>query len=150
MSEMTISAVESSLQKTHKWLNELAWDGPFASPEQAWSALRAVLHSLRDRLIPEEAIQLAAQMPMIIRGMYYEGWRPLLAPNLERDLNSFLNSIRENLRGANVDAHHAATAVFRLLERKITAGEISDVKAALPKEIRALWPQTQTQPTAPF
>lgn len=144
MGTHTVEAVESSQQTTYSWLNELVWEGHFASTQQAWSALRAVLHALRDRLIVDEAVQLAAEMPMVIRGMYYEGWRPSLAPSAERNLNSFLNSIRENLRGVNIDAQHAAVAVFRLLDRKISKGEISDVKGSLPREVREIWPANES------
>jgi uncharacterized protein (DUF2267 family) len=34
-----------------------------------------MLHALRDRLPPEIAVHLSAQLPMLVRGIYYEGWK---------------------------------------------------------------------------
>ena len=66
---------DGTLQKTNVWLNdimnELDWQ---EHPYKAYLALRTVLHTLRDRLTIEEAVQLGAQLPMLVRGFYYEGW----------------------------------------------------------------------------
>ncbi len=66
---------DGTMQKTEIWLNELMaeleWEG---KPEKTYFALRTVLHALRDRLTVEEAVQLGAQLPMLVRGFYYEGW----------------------------------------------------------------------------
>ena len=41
----------------------------------AYRALRSVLHVLRDRLTPEQAVHLGAQLPLLVRGIFYDGWR---------------------------------------------------------------------------
>ena len=136
----TVEVFDSTYQKTYVWLNELCETGGYASRGQAYSVMRAVLHALRDRLTAAEAADLAAQLPMLIRGVYYEGWRPAAVPHRERTEEQFLDHIRAELRNADVDAAQAVRAVFALLERKITAGEIEDVRLVLPEAIRALWP----------
>ena len=142
MSTVSVEAFNHTMEKSHEWLTELAWEGRFANIEHAYSALRVVLHALRDRLTVDEAVHLAAEMPMLIRGMYYEGWRPALAPNRERTLQQFCASIRESLKNASFDPEAAARAVFQLLDRKISAGELKDVSQMLPREIcEALWPE---------
>jgi uncharacterized protein (DUF2267 family) len=139
----TVGVFDRTVQKTHEWLTELAEIGEFTSETQAYTALRAVLHSLRDRLVVDEAAALAAELPMLVRGIYFEGWKPALAPNRERTMEAFLDSVRESLRGANwtIDAEQACRAVFQLLTRRISAGEIRDVRSMLPGVIQELWPK---------
>lgn len=141
MPQSPIAAIETSVNKTHTWLKELREFGHFESEEQAYTALRAVLHSLRDRLPVHEAVHLGAQCPMVVRGFYYEGWKPSLAPNKERSQAAFLGSIDESLRGAtNVDANNACRATFSLLQSKISDGEIDDVRACMPQDVQQMWP----------
>jgi uncharacterized protein (DUF2267 family) len=141
MAITTIDAFDTTVQKSHMWLRELTDIGNFDSEEQAYTAMRAVLHSLRDRLTVDEAAQLASELPMLIRGLYYEGWKPAKAPNKERTLEEFLDSMRQSLRGNRlIDPQYSAVSVFQLLNEKISAGEIRDIKQMLPPEVRSLWP----------
>jgi uncharacterized protein (DUF2267 family) len=134
-----VETFDSTYQKTYIWLNELCEIAGFPSRSQAYSGLRAVLHALRDRLTIEEGADLSAQLPMLIRGMYYEGWRPTELPHRERNEQEFLDHVREELRNVDVDAEKACHGVFSLLERKITEGEIEDIRRMLPEPVRALW-----------
>jgi uncharacterized protein (DUF2267 family) len=139
---MLLSAVDSlnaTFQKTHEWLDDLAREGGFMHESQAYSALRSVLHALRDRLTIDEAAHLAAQLPMLVRGFYYEGWKPAATPHKERRLDDFLRAVAVSLGNANVDPEHACRAVFAFLRGRISAGEIGDIRHMLPAEIRALW-----------
>ncbi len=58
----------------------------------AYRVLRAVLHALRDRLTVAETVDLGAQLPMLIRGLYYEGWTPNDKPLRERTREKFRHS----------------------------------------------------------
>lgn len=139
--QTSIGAINHTVQKTHQWLQELKELGNFYDEEQAYSALRAVLHALRDRLLPEEATHLGAQLPMLVRGFYYEGWKLSQTPNKERTQEKFIQNIQAHLRNANasIDAKSAAKAVFTFLEKHISSGEIAHIKAELPKPIKVLW-----------
>ena len=115
-----LSAFDSTLQTTHVWLNELtAVLGCPDDPYRAYLALRAVLHALRDRLSVDEAASLAAQLPMLVRGFYYEGWHPHGKPLKERKREEFLAHIRADFRqDPDVDPEHVVRAVFQLLTRR--------------------------------
>lgn len=136
-----IDAINDTVQKTQIWLKSLEEDGPFDSEAQAYSALRAVLHSFRDRLTVDEAVKFASQLPMLVRGIYFEGWRPPLAPNSwEQSREDFYASIKESLpRNETIDPEHASMAVFRLLKREMSPGLVENAKAQLPGPIKELW-----------
>lgn len=140
MSMTGLATFDETLHLSNVWLNELmkqlAWD----DKRRAYRALRAVLHALRDRLTAHEAVQLGAQLPMLIRGVYYENWHLKDAAPAERTKSAFLGHIEAELRDRNVDAEQSAREVFALLAHKISPGEIDDIKRMLPAEVRALWP----------
>jgi uncharacterized protein (DUF2267 family) len=118
-------------------MEEMGWQ----DPHRAYHALRAVLHALRDQLRVEEAAALGAQLPMLVRGFYYEGWHPHGKPLKERTRQVFLAHVAANLGYArSAEAEEVTDAVFRVLARHVTAGEIEGVKKSLPGELRSLWP----------
>jgi uncharacterized protein (DUF2267 family) len=142
-----LDVFDTTLQKTNLWLRDimdaLGWD----DRHKAWEGLRATLHALRDRLAMEEAVHLGAQLPLLIRGAYYDGWRPAETPHKERHLEAFLAPLRRQFRNdPRVEAEEVARAVFKVLADYITAGEIDDIRHVLPKELNALWPP-RLQPT---
>jgi uncharacterized protein (DUF2267 family) len=109
--------------------------------QRAYRALRATLHALRDRMTLEETADFGAQLPMLVRGFYYEGWHPAHKPVKERHKEQFLSHLAESLKDdPALIPEDVARAVFRLLQQRITEGEISDVKGQLPKDIQTLWP----------
>ena len=123
---------------------ELHWEG--SDHQRAYHALRAVLHTLRDRLTVEESSDLAAQLPMLIRGFYYEGWNPTKTPASEHTKEQFLRRVAEHYANdISADTEAITRAVFRVIEKHIAAGEIKDVKHSLPEPIRELWGLTLAQ-----
>jgi uncharacterized protein (DUF2267 family) len=100
--------------------------------------LRACLHALRDRLPVDEAAQLAAQLPVLIRGIYYENWDPSKTPLKYRSLDEFLGRIAaEGGLDGETEASYAIEATARILDRHVSPGELEDVRAVLPPELRA-------------
>jgi len=132
---------QATLQKTDEWLSHLMRLLPTDDRQVAYLALRATLHALRDRITIEEIAQLGAQLPMLIRGFYYEGWDPMSKPLKIRRREEFLDRITSEMAYANdKDPEEVARAVFTLLVQRISDGEIEDVKQILPADIRDLWP----------
>jgi len=142
MSTTGIEAFDTTLQKTNAWLNDLMEDLAWQDNRHgAYLALRTGLHTLRDHLTVEEATDLGAQLPMLIRGFYYEGWTLTGKPVKERHKEEFLDHIRQAFKNDDsVDEEQVMRAVLRLLARRVSAGEISDVKQSLPAALRKLWP----------
>jgi len=136
-----LDSFDSTVHKTHEWLQDLMLELGWSDRHAAYLALRATLQALRDRLSIEEAVQLGAQLPMLVRGFYYEGWTPGGKP-LRIHKDEFLDLIRGSFRATpdRLDPERVARAVFKLLSRRVSAGEIEDVKNSLPKELRELWP----------
>lgn len=141
MSATGLKAFDSTLQLTNTWLSELMEGLDWPHRERAYHALRAVLHALRDRLPVDEVAALGAQLPLLVRGCYYEGWRPAGKPLKGGRRDELLAEIGAAFRDdREVEPEAVAQAVFRLLARHVTPGEIEGIKHHLPAELRALWP----------
>lgn len=133
--------IDRTVHKTNEWLAEIEVDLELNDRHEAYRSLRATLHALRDRLTVEEAVHLGAQLPMLVRGMYYEGWRPTGKPLPIRNDEEFLDLVRAELVGMeHLRTKRIVRTVLRSLEDRVSAGEIDDVKQALPERIRELWP----------
>ncbi|HKZ96602.1 MAG TPA: DUF2267 domain-containing protein [Hyphomicrobiaceae bacterium] len=139
---MTLPAtVSHAVQQTQEWLKELRDNGDLADEAEAYSVLRAVLHQLRDRLTVEEAVDLGAQLPLLVRGIYFEAWRPSRVPEKVRTKRKFVDEVIVKLLPHTVPAERAVRDVFALLAHHCDPGEIADVIAQLPTEIKELWPE---------
>ena len=135
-----ITAFDSSLHTTNVWLNDLLDRLGWKEKQRAYQALRVVLHALRDRLSVDQAAALGAQLPMLIRGFYFEGWHPHGKPVKERKKEDFLAHVAQAFRdNPEIKPEDVATAVFQVIAKHVTPGEIKHVKIALPGEIRSLW-----------
>jgi uncharacterized protein (DUF2267 family) len=140
-----LEVFDETVHKTNAWLKEIA-NALDLERHGAYHVLRAVLHTLRDRLTVEETAQLGDQMPMLVRGIYYEAWHPAGKPEKIRSREEFLSKISGRIAmKQSIDPENAARAVFRTLEHHISAGEIRDVMQVLPEDIRALWPPLEEE-----
>ena len=150
MSTTGLEVFDTTVQKTNSWLKDIMHEMDWQERRKAYQALRSTLHALRDRLTVDEVAQLAAQLPMLVRGFYYEGWDPTGKPLKVRDLEGFLATIALEFRGDDeVDPDQVARAVFTVLARRITQGELEDIEGLLPKEVRRLWPRAETMDSQP-
>ena len=126
-------------QQAQQWVNELAEDLNW-NERRAYHLLRSVLHALRDWLSPEEMTDLSAQLPVLIRGIYFEGWKPLETPVWERKKEDFIERIQASFSDDLLnDPDRAVAAAFRLLDRHISHGEIVQVRNSMKKTLRDLW-----------
>lgn len=134
-----VRTFDQSLETTKEWLQEVQERMELDDEQRAFRVLRAVLQTLRDRLTVEEAVQFAAQLPMLLQGVYYHGWTPAGKPIKIRSREEFLDRVAEGLLRQH-DPEEACRVVFGVLEQRMPGGEIEDVKRILPEPIRELWP----------
>ena len=141
MSAAGLESIDHTVQLTHIWINDLDARLGWNDKHRSYRLLRTVLQTLRDWLRAEEAAGLGAQLPELLRGVYYEHWRPATTPVKKRSKVDFIARIDNAFRAEPIVAtSDAVSAVFALLSDKITAGEIKQVHHALPADIRGLWP----------
>jgi uncharacterized protein (DUF2267 family) len=136
------ASIAHTLQKTQEWLKELSDNGDLADTQESLAVLRAVLHHLRDRLTLEEAVDLGAQLPTLVRGIYYEGWQPRKGPTKIHSRQQFVDEVASRQLPNSVPAERAIRDVFALLAHHCDPGEISDVIGQLPTELKELWPKS--------
>lgn len=138
-----LEVFDRTVQKSFLWIDEIR-HRLGTDRQRAYRLLRAVLHTLRDRLPPVEAAELGAQMPMLIRGLYFEGWTPTGKPVRVKRFDELVERVRGELGPATSHelAREALDAVFAVLDHHISAGELEHVRHCLPRALRAAWPET--------
>jgi uncharacterized protein (DUF2267 family) len=142
MADTGYKAFSTTVSKTNHVLKEieLAYGWSEGRREQSYDALRAVLHTMRDRLTIYEASDLAAQLPMLIRGLYYEGWNPAKVP-VKMHREEFLERIRQQFPYSIEDTTEGLVrTVFDALSEYITEGELDDIKSNMPKDLATVLP----------
>ena len=139
MTTRHVDMIDRTVEGAHVWINDVADEFGTEDHQLAYRILRAFLHAVRDRITVDESAQLAAQLPTLIRGVYYEGWRPSATPLGYHDRETFLHKIAgEALLAGSTEASYAVTAAAAVVRRHVSEGELQDVLAILPAEIRQL------------
>lgn len=143
MSAVGFESIDHTVQLTHIWINDLDARLGWENKHRSYRLLRTVLQAVRDWLPVNEAAGFGAQLPELIRGIYYEHWRPAATPVKQRHRADFVARIDSAFKtDPLLFTADAITAVFELLSEKVAAGEIEKVRHALPADIRALWPHS--------
>lgn len=139
MAPTGISTLDHAPQVFAEWLNELCDDLGWQKP-RAYLLLCETLHAVRDFLPVDEAADLAAQLPVLVRGVFFDGWDPSRTPVKARNKSDLLARIEDRFRKEPLeDPERAVAAVFDLLRRHISWGEFEQVKHAMRKPIQDLW-----------
>jgi uncharacterized protein (DUF2267 family) len=154
MSASRIHVFDSHVDTANRWIKQLIESLDLSSDEQprALHALRAGLHAIRDRLPAAEVLGLSAQLPVVIRGVFFEGWTLSKDPTRIRDRESMIERVaRELAPDTRLDASDVLRAVMLLLVEHVSHGEIEHMLATFPKPIATLWhemlgPALQAQP----
>ena len=143
MSANGLEVFDRTLQITHIWLDEIIEDLG-TDRQTAWRVLGAVLRALRDRLPPGLSAHLSAELPLLVRGSYFEQWRPGEETLKLRSLAEFLERVSLGLaHGKPIGSLDATRAVFAVLGRHLDPGQVDKVSHALPADLRAFWPKRE-------
>jgi uncharacterized protein (DUF2267 family) len=135
-----LDVFDTTVQQTNLWLKDLM-EQLGLDRKHAYRVLAATLHAVRDRIGPDNAVHLGAQLPMLIRGFYYEGWHVAATPTKIRHKDDFLDYVNsEVFRGLGLDPEVAVRAVFDVMAKRLDAGEVDKLTNLFPKEVRELWP----------
>lgn len=136
-----IDLFDTTLQESYGWVRDVLRETGWEDRHYALQALRGVLHAVREELTADQSAHVSAQLPTLVRGLYFEGWDPSRSPRVDRDATVFLDQIRPHFAGYGeaIDFTWLARAVLRVLKARIPQ-EYEKIKAAIPKELRQIWP----------
>lgn len=136
MPELGLATIDRSVQETHRWLDALMVELATDDKQYAYQTLRAVLTTLRDRLPLDLGAHFGAQLPLLIRGVYYEGFVPAEVPQKYRRAGEWQQAIAR--AGNNIQSSQAAgasRAVFRVLDQALDAGLMKKIGESLPADV---------------
>jgi uncharacterized protein (DUF2267 family) len=134
-----VDAFHTTLQKTAEWLRDIRETLEWDSDQRAYQALRAVLHTLRDRLPVVEAVHLGSQLPMLVRGFYYEGWTPTDKP-LKMTHEEFLSAVAAHFRNDAADPVQITRAVVEVMIAHTNPGQMNKIAGLMPRDFCDLFP----------
>jgi uncharacterized protein (DUF2267 family) len=105
--------IDRTVEKTTSWLVELDDRLGGIGQAAALRVLRAVLHALRDRSTPDVAADFAAQLPTLLRGFFYDRYKPSRTP-IKYGRDDFLDYVAEEaLLAGPTEAATSVEAVTR-------------------------------------
>lgn len=143
-------AFEHALHTSDEWLRSVAQE--FDTDDLAFvqRTVRAWLHGLRDELSVNSCAHFAAQLPELLRGVYYEGWDPSRVP-VEHDLDAYVARFAREAQVRPTEVRHVAAVVTAGLRRNLSAEQLAVAFEQLPAPLRELlWiaPRTRAVPAA--
>jgi uncharacterized protein (DUF2267 family) len=143
MSTTGLEVFDRTLHTTNLWLDEVM-EAVGPDRKVAWHVLGAVLRALRDRLPPQLATHMGEQLPLLVRGAYYERFAPNNSIDRRDREDDFLAQVTEDFGAMRpVNVRKATCIVMAILDRHLTLGLMEKVRHALPHHIRALWPEPE-------
>lgn len=141
MTAQGLDVIDHSVHLTHEWINELAARLGWSSKRSTLRLMRITLHRIRDHLQVDEVAQVSAQLPILVRGFFFEGWVPKHTPIRERHAPDFIAFIAGQMSDAEeFRGQDDIKCVFDLLNARISRGEVEDIRANLPAGLRDMWP----------
>lgn len=140
MKQTGLDAIDHAPQVVAEWLNLLEEDLGWNDRSRSYRLLRETLHAIRDFLTVQEAASLSAQLPLLVRGIFFEGWMPARTPARPRSAEALLERVNRAFGDEPLlEPDVAIAAVFSVLRRRIDSGEYDQVARSLRRPLRELW-----------
>jgi uncharacterized protein (DUF2267 family) len=137
---------DRTIQETNGWLKSLMGRLGTDNRHVAYDVLRATLHALRDQIGPAAAQRFGEQLPLLLRGIYYENWQCKEAGHSPASKHEFVERIRAELRaGTRVTPTHAAKVVFEVMWEKVAPDEVANLIRRCPPDLKELWPRVAVE-----
>ena len=137
MTATRLDGFEHAIHTTNIWLNAVAEAMGTSDRHLSKRALRAWLHGLRDRLTVDAAAHFGAQLPELLRGVYYDGWDPSVVP-VKYDRTTYVNRFAHEARVPAEDVPQIAPAVTAAVRHQVSPGQLESALEQLPHGVRAL------------
>lgn len=142
-----VENLDRSIGKANAWLADI--DARFGTSDRqlAYRVLRAWLHCLRDRLSVQVAAHFAAQLPELLRGVFFDGWNPARVPQ-KYDRTAYVTRFAREARVRDSDVGKAARIVSAVAGEHMSAGVVAEAFGLLPADLRELLEPTGSEAAA--
>lgn len=131
---------DATVQETNTWLAAICDELNQPDRRLAFDALRAVLLALRDRLTPAETLELAAQLPLLVRGVFIEGYAGRETAIVIHGREQFFRRVGQELGPAcTAPVEAAARAVLNVVEEHVSRCKSAAVRELLARALQGLW-----------
>lgn len=147
MSFTGVDSLDRSIEKTNAWIAGIAGELDTQDRRFAYRIARAWLHCLRDRLTVEVAAHFAAQLPEMLRGLFYDGWNPSHLP-VKYSREEYVIRFAREARIHDSDVPKVAGAVTRVARLHMSAGVVGQSFALLPTDLRQMLDHGASQPVS--
>jgi uncharacterized protein (DUF2267 family) len=137
MSSTGVRSLDLSIAKTNAWLAETAGEFGTEDRQFAYRVTRAWLHTLRDRLPVPVAANFAAQLPELLRGVFYGGWNPSKVP-VKFGPNEYVLRFARDAGIRDAEVARAAALVTRAVRRHVSGGALDEALDVLPPDLSQL------------
>jgi len=140
MSSTKVSTLDRSIQSSIEWLNDIKEELKWKDDERVYAATKVTLQTLRDRMIVDETFELAAQMPLLLKGIFFDGYDPSGKPLTIRSREELFNEIQDRFdKAEGLSGEVITRAVLKVLYRRVGEGEMDDIKDSMPADIQGLF-----------
>ncbi len=147
MSFTGVDSLDRSIGKANAWLTDIEVGFGTSDRRLAYRVLRAWLHNLRDRLSVEVAAHFAAQLPELLRGVFFDGWSPSRVPQ-KYDRAEYVTRFAREARVHDSDVVKAARIVTVVARRHMSAAVVAQAFGLLPADLRELLEPTTAEQAA--
>lgn len=136
--ERNTDVFESAIQASLSWIHEFGVALGQTHTASAYRCLRASLHAIRDRLPISDVVALGSQLPTLLRGAYFEGYRAARPSERARAGEPIDERLRCELAGVGASPEDVLCALLTLLGERVDASLVRRVREHLPEELRDL------------